>query len=424
MRRSTPGRRSAGTRGRSGVRASSREDGRFLSAVGDHLGVDGNSYLYEFDPATGNLTLIGDVLSMVDHQPGAWGYGKIHAQMVEGPCGEVYTSTYWGTRRDLVYDRGYTGDLLLRLDPAARTTSVLGVPVPGHGTPSMGGSSALGLLYGEATDPASEPDAGLFFVHDVATGETTIVDDSPDHVGFRSLAVDADGRALFTMPAGHVTRYDPATNELTQLDGHAPGRVHPCRHAAGAGRDDLRRHAGSGGVLRLAPGRLDRTSRRGARLHRLAGDGAGRLRRLLRAWRPRRRLEIGHATDGARHGDRRAASRRRAEPAGRVGPRTDSRWHVLGGSRCDEPPPVRRPQRRPGRDPRGDDLWGGRADGDHAPRRRRPDESQRARPVEPRRRPVCADVLVGADRSPGLRRHRAVGGRHGGGRARRQRRRA
>ena len=158
-------------------------DGRFLSAAGNHLGVDGNSYLYEFDPATGNLTLIGDVLSMVDHQPGAWGYGKIHAQMVEGPCGEVYASTYWGTRRDLVYDRGYTGDLLLRLDPAARTMSVLGVPVPGHGTPSMGGSSALGLLYGEATDPVSQPDAGLFYVTNVATGETTIVDDSPDARG-------------------------------------------------------------------------------------------------------------------------------------------------------------------------------------------------------------------------------------------------
>ena len=33
---------------------------------------------------------------MVEHEPGAWGYGKIHAQMVVGPCGEVYVATYWG----------------------------------------------------------------------------------------------------------------------------------------------------------------------------------------------------------------------------------------------------------------------------------------------------------------------------------------
>ena len=130
-------------------------DGRFLSAVGDHLGADGNSYVYEFDPATGRLTLVTDVLSLVDHQPGAWGYGKIHAQMVPGPCDQVYVSTYWGTRDDLVYGEGYDGDLLLRIDPTARTTGVLGVPVPGHGTPSMGGAPALGLLYGEATDPVS-----------------------------------------------------------------------------------------------------------------------------------------------------------------------------------------------------------------------------------------------------------------------------
>ena len=115
------------------------DDGRFLSAVGDHLGVDGNSYLYEFDPATGRLTTIADVLSIVDHQPGAWGYGKIHAPMVAGPCGEVYAATYWGTRRDLVYGDGYEGDLLLRLDPDARTISPLPAPAPGYGVPSMGG---------------------------------------------------------------------------------------------------------------------------------------------------------------------------------------------------------------------------------------------------------------------------------------------
>src|SRR5829696_995998 len=170
-------------------------DGRFLSAVGDHLGADGNSYVYEYDPATGSLTLVTDVLSLVDHRPGAWGYGKIHAQMVVGPCDQVYASTYWGTRDGLVYGDGYDGDLLLRLDPAARTTSVLRVPVLGHGTPSMGGSAAHGLLYGEATEPTSEPDAGRFFAYDIASGETTVLDDSADHVGFRSLAVDGEGRA-------------------------------------------------------------------------------------------------------------------------------------------------------------------------------------------------------------------------------------
>jgi len=198
-------------------------DGHFLSATGDHRGADGNSYLYDFDPATGDLTMIGDVLSLVDHQQGAWGYGKIHAQMVPGPCGEIYAMTYWGTRRDLVYGDGYEGDLLLRLDPQARTTAVLGAPVPEHGVPSLAGSADDGVLYGEATEPTSDPDGGSFFAYDIATGESTIVDDSPDHVGFRALAVDAEGRALFTKPSGRLTRYDPSTGASEQLEGALPG---------------------------------------------------------------------------------------------------------------------------------------------------------------------------------------------------------
>ena len=39
------------------------EDGRILSAVGDHDGTGGNSFFYELDPASGRLTLVGDVLS-------------------------------------------------------------------------------------------------------------------------------------------------------------------------------------------------------------------------------------------------------------------------------------------------------------------------------------------------------------------------
>ncbi|HET9556421.1 MAG TPA: hypothetical protein VFS70_04725, partial [Actinomycetota bacterium] len=76
-------------------------DGRFVSALGDHIGEDGNSWFYEFDPATNTLTRTAEVAAALGHQPGDWGYGKVHAPMVLGPCDEVITSTYWGTRTDL-----------------------------------------------------------------------------------------------------------------------------------------------------------------------------------------------------------------------------------------------------------------------------------------------------------------------------------
>ena len=86
----------------------------------------------------------------------------------------------------------------------------------------MAGSGTT--LFLEAVRPDSEPDAGALVTLDIATGETAVVDDDPEHVGFRAVAVDAAGRALYTQPAGSLTRYDPATGERTTLADPLPGR--------------------------------------------------------------------------------------------------------------------------------------------------------------------------------------------------------
>ena len=200
-------------------------DGRSLSAVGDHLGRDGNSYLYELDPEAGRLTLVADVASVAGHEPGDWGYGKVHAQMVVGPCGEVYATTYWGTRDGIEYGGSYEGDVLLRIDPERRTTESLGPVLSGPGVPSLVGWAAGGLLYAEAADPERfDPQRGAFVVLDMATGEQVFATpDEEDHRGFRAMAVDADGRVVFSRTDGRLARWDPATGELGDLDIQLPG---------------------------------------------------------------------------------------------------------------------------------------------------------------------------------------------------------
>ena len=199
-------------------------DGRFFSALGDHRGPDGNSYLYEYDPASDELTRISDVLSLTEHADGEWGYGKIHAQMVAGPCGDVYAATYWGTSRELVYEGDYRGDLLLRLDPDDRTIENLGPILEEHGVPSMAGWADGGLLYAEAADPGSDPQRGALVVLDMATGEQVFATpDEEDHRGFRAMAVDQDGRVVFSRANGGLAQLDPATGELTELDVVLPG---------------------------------------------------------------------------------------------------------------------------------------------------------------------------------------------------------
>lgn len=200
-------------------------DGRFLSAIGDHVGRDGNSFLYEFDPTVGRLTRIGDIASLAGHQPGDWGYGKVHAQMVAGPCGEVYAASYWGTRNDLVVGGSYHGDVLLRLDPERRTSESLGPVLEGHGVPSMAAWAEGGLLYAEAADPERfDPQRGAFVVIDMATGEQVFATpDEEDHRGFRAMAVDGEGRVLFSRTEGRVARWDPASGQVEETGIVLPG---------------------------------------------------------------------------------------------------------------------------------------------------------------------------------------------------------
>jgi hypothetical protein len=196
------------------------DDGRFITAIGDHLGPGGNSFIYEYDPADDRLTQISDVLSLTDHEDGEWGYGKIHAQMVEGMCGEVYAATYWGTVRDLSYEGNYRGDVLLRLDPGQRTIENMGVIAEEHGVPSMAGWTEGGLLYAEAANPELfDPQRGMFVALDMATGEQVFATPhEEDHRGFRAMAVDGQGRVLFSRTDGRLARWDPASGQLIDLD--------------------------------------------------------------------------------------------------------------------------------------------------------------------------------------------------------------
>ena len=198
-------------------------DGRFLSAIGDHLGRDGNSYVYEYSPNERELSLITDVLGHTDHEQGTWGYGKVHGQMVMGECSEVYFSTYWGSDDGLTYEPPYTGDLLFRIEPDDGTIARLGVPVSERGIPSLAGWPEGGLIYGEVVDPASDPDQGGFFAYDVERDEVVFRNDDPAHIGFRNIAVDPEGRAYYSMGSGSLAMYDPATNRVSEHPAPIPG---------------------------------------------------------------------------------------------------------------------------------------------------------------------------------------------------------
>ena len=200
-------------------------DGRHLSAVGDHLGVDANSHFFVYDSDGRTLTRFADVLSVVPHEEGAFGYGKVHAQMVRDGCGTVWAATYWGTRDDLVYENGYEGDRLLAIDPAGQTISDYG-PIAGEfGMPTMTITPDGEILVAGSVDVESgEEDTGVLTVFNTATSQVVDQVDDPRQYGFRALGIDpVGGGVLYGIGDGKLATLDPSSGEFEDLEITMPG---------------------------------------------------------------------------------------------------------------------------------------------------------------------------------------------------------
>ncbi len=201
-------------------------DGRHLSAVGDHLGVDANSYFFVYDQADRSLTRFADALSIIPHEEGSFGYGKVHAQMVMDGCGSIWAGTYWGTRDDLTYENGYEGDRLLEIDAGALTIADRGAFAGEMGSPTMtmagdGKTLVAGSVDIEASD---ETDRGLLTVYDTVARETVQQIDDERQEGFRALGLDpVTGHVFYSIGDNKLAGLDPVTGESEDLDGTMPG---------------------------------------------------------------------------------------------------------------------------------------------------------------------------------------------------------
>ncbi|HLF59673.1 MAG TPA: hypothetical protein VI980_00665 [Acidimicrobiia bacterium] len=200
-------------------------DGRHFSAVGDHLGVDANSYLFVYDSNQRALTRFGDVLSVVPHEDGAFGYGKIHAQMVLDGCGSIWAATYWGTRDNLTYENGYEGDRLLEIQPGTETISDRGAFAGEFGIPTMTiARDGRTLVAGSVDVESGDTDRGMLTVYDTSTRKTVNQVDDPRQEGFRALGIDpVDGGVFYSIGDNRLASLDPVSEEFTDLDITLPG---------------------------------------------------------------------------------------------------------------------------------------------------------------------------------------------------------
>ena len=129
-------------------------NGKYYTSIGDHMGVDSTSYVYEYDPATKKLALIIDVFADLKLPAGAYGHGKIHSGIHEAADGALWFSTYWGKHREIEAHFGkpegsgaFEGSVVLRYDPKTKKLGNLGAIVPRQGLPVSFRSGARPALF-------------------------------------------------------------------------------------------------------------------------------------------------------------------------------------------------------------------------------------------------------------------------------------
>ncbi len=189
-------------------------NGKYYSAIGDHLSPRGTAMVYEYDPVTRNMRILVDLAKFLVSAgaiPEGMDYipSKIHTRIMPARDGWLYYATHRGSEKTCDDRHGYRGDWILRTDPrSGRTEIVAAQPVPKHSIPAGFVDPQRMLFYGGTAAGLDAPNRKIqFLVYDLAA---------------RTVRKLADGgferSAIFSASSGKVywdgKVYDAATNEI------------------------------------------------------------------------------------------------------------------------------------------------------------------------------------------------------------------
>jgi hypothetical protein len=197
-------------------------DGKFYSAIGDHLSPRGTGLVYEYDPASKKLRVLADVRKFLEeggHLPPGSDYtpGKIHSKVQMGSDGWLYYATHRGSTKVTSNEHRYEGDWVLRTHPATgKTEVVMRGPVPKHSIPTSVLDPRRLIFYaGTAPGTHAEKQDVQFFALDVKSGKVLLAaGDGPKRSAILSSST---GRLYWD-----GKKYDPKTNRITDCPA-APG---------------------------------------------------------------------------------------------------------------------------------------------------------------------------------------------------------
>jgi hypothetical protein len=169
-----------------------------------------NSFVYRFDPRSGQMRYLGDLLSNV-RIGGTDGTdnGKIHSSFVEWDDGCMYFLSHYGVKDDVPY-----GGHLWKYDPTSDKLIDLAIPVAKETNFCL---SEIDLAR-QCSYMFSTP-SGVFTRFHYPTGKLTTLGRQEGWYWVRYLPMDRAG-CLYTVWDGLVHKYDPDTNEWRTIVRH------------------------------------------------------------------------------------------------------------------------------------------------------------------------------------------------------------
>ena len=208
--------------------------GKYFSAIGDHLAPRGRAFVFMFDPEKDELKVLCDITKTVNLPEGHYTPGKVHTHVEMGRDGKVYFATHRGSTKATTDANHFTGEWILRADPATgKSEVVVRGPVPKHCIPN-GVLDPERLIYYGGTAPGVGGDGeGIrFFAYDIE--KKKVLFDGADGPA-RAMILTKAGKVYYTPgnALAPLMRFDPAVGKPEEIAGKIGIRAATGETAAG-----------------------------------------------------------------------------------------------------------------------------------------------------------------------------------------------
>ena len=192
----------------------SARDGKYYSALCDHLAPLGTAKLFEYDSATKQFRLlvdtakylksVGQITADMNYSP-----GEVQTRIEFGSDGWLYYGTTRGSTRVTNDANGFKGEWVLRTDPkSGKTEIVCAFPVPKHCILASVLDPERMIFYGGTAAGDYRVKDVRFFAVDVKTGKV-----------IKAAKNGFDRYVIFSRSNGCLywdgNKYDPRTNDIT-----------------------------------------------------------------------------------------------------------------------------------------------------------------------------------------------------------------